>query len=199
MKKSVFVVIGLVVVVVLLTKCHAGQPAQKAVSSAKPVQTAAQLKSGKLNSMVVQRGRTVREKYANNSADILHTGSNFGLAGDAENLLWISTRGGAGIEANSIKQDDSKLPVIQESRSDNPTSENVWVRLSYDAFTPPAGENSWAHKDVMVYVDPANAQNAVLAVQDTKEQTKWNIVSLPGYGVWLKKEIDMMLRVTKGL
>lgn len=202
-KIRAFVFLLLVIgIVLLVNRCRAGQsaaPKAKTASSAAAVQTAAQAKTGKLNTITVQRGKDAREKFQNDSSDVLHTASSYGIVGDAENLLWISSRGGAGIESSSVKEDASKLPVVQESEKDSPTSDSVWVRLSYDAYTPPEGENTWGHKDIMVFVDTGNAQDAVLAIQDPKEQTKWSVVSLPGYGSWLKKQIDIMLRVTKGL
>ncbi|MCI1955132.1 MAG: hypothetical protein LKJ21_02010 [Oscillospiraceae bacterium] len=202
MRKRVLVFLLLVLAAgLIIRQCRAGRaaaPAAKAASSAAQVMTAAQVKTGKLNSLTVQRGKTAREKFPNDPSDVLHTAGSYGIARDVESLLWISARGGAGIEASSVEQDASKLPAVQESEKSGPAGDGVWVRLAYDAYTPAAGENARAHQDVMVYADPADAKNAVLAVQNPKETAKWSVTELPGYGDWLRREADVLLRVTKG-
>lgn len=195
--------IVLILAAVIFFRCGAFQksaPKPKTASSAAvAAQASALTKCGNLNSLIVQRGKTVREKFQNNTSDILRTNRLYGLAEDEENLLWISSRGGAGIESNSVKQDASKIAEVQDSGKDSPTSDSVWARFSYDPYIPASGENNWAHKDVMLFVDSGNAQNAVLAIQDPKELNKWSLVTLPGYGNWLKKEVDVLLRMAKGI
>lgn len=59
--------------------------------------------------------------------------------------------------------------------------------------------NDVAHKYLIIYTDPGKVNNAYLEVQNLDNQTKWDLYRLPGYGQWLKKEVDLLLRRYKGL
>lgn len=133
--------------------------------------------------------------------------NNEGIVQDIENLLWIVPRGGAGIDEPGIDKDISELPVINEINnvinSNYTTNEKnnkyTWIRLVYDPYTPKEGENAANHKDIILYVDPDNTSNVIFGIQNPEKESQWNITALPGYGEWLRKEIDILLRIKTGL
>lgn len=133
-----------------------------------------------------------------------------GIIWDIEDLLWIAPRGGAGIEGGGTEKNISELPIIKESETaliDDTTdwysfevdTENLWIRLICAPYKPAQGENSIAHKDIMVYLDNDDNNNAYLGIQSPDDETEWTIIPLPGYGLWLAREIDMIMRRTTGL
>ncbi|WP_273483166.1 hypothetical protein [Desulforamulus ruminis] len=164
-----------------------------------------------LNDVVVQRGRDgLCVGLKNDPSDRLRTIENYALVSDIERLLFLASRSGAGIHSETEKRKITKLPVIQESENTTPpneemwfyqgvSSKNVWMRLNYQPFIPGQGMNVWGHKDLIVYIDPDNNDNAFLGIQDASNENAWNIILLPGYGSWLAKEIDMFLYMTTAM
>jgi hypothetical protein len=164
-------------------------------------QASGQAKQEIVKSMIVQRGHDgIRDGFKNDSLDKLKS---YGIVLDMKNLLWLATRGAAGIEAEGEKKAVAEFSVIAESEEslagDTVNSDNCWIRLNYEAYFPDQGVNVWEHKDLIIYIDPDNADDAFLGVQDPQEQMLWTVFRLPGYGTWLEKEIDMLLRLTTGL
>ncbi|HML37988.1 MAG TPA: hypothetical protein PKA19_11310 [Bacillota bacterium] len=161
-----------------------------------------------LDAVLMQRGTDkLRTGLKNDSADILNS---YGIVRNVEELLWIAPRGGAGIEADGTEKNISDLPAIKESEAaltDNPTdwyslevdTDNLWIRLIYDPYKPAPGVNSMAHKDIMVYLDNDNNSNAYLGIQNPDDETQWTVISLPGYGSWFEREMDMIMRIAAGL
>lgn len=145
-----------------------------------------------LNQIVIQQGgnRFVLQNLSSKKP--------LGLVSDIENLLWIAPRGGAGIEPEVEERKATNLKIIQES-NESTVSKNTWVRLYYQPYKPVQGMNYIGHKDIIVYIDPDNNKNAYLGIQNPDNQTEWNLFLLPGYGQWLQKEIDMLLRLTSGI
>ena len=165
-----------------------------------------------LNYLIVQRGQDgLCVGLKNDVSDKLRTLGSYGLVSDVENLLWIAPRGGAGIDSKDEEKSAMELPVIKESDKSAPqdenimwfydgiSSKNVWIRFNYQPFIPGQGMNVLGHKDLIVYIDPDNDDNAFLGIQDPQNQNDWNIYLLPGYGLWLEKEIDILLRLTAGM
>ncbi|NPV70783.1 MAG: hypothetical protein HPY55_09085 [Firmicutes bacterium] len=121
----------------------------------------------------------------------------YGLVSDIQNLRWIALRGGLGIE--NIAEGHDHLEIIRQSEKNEVKSKGLWIRLYYETYKPEQGMNDFGHKDIIVYAAPRNPNDAFLGIQNTDDQTKWSLFSLPGYGPWLKKEIDILLRLATGL
>lgn len=149
-----------------------------------------------LYKIVIQRGK---ERFSFEEKD-----SNYcTLVSDVENLLIIAPRGGAGIDSSTLEKnvDVKDIDIIRESEKDSGNkvavveNEGVWIRLYYKPYRPGQGMNDFKHKDVMVYIDLNDTTNAYLARQNPDDLSKWDLILLPGYGPWLQKEIDMLLRL----
>jgi len=217
MKKILSLFLVLTFALTLVTGCSrtqntsntSGKPSvSTSGASTSSTENATQVEQEILNYVIVQRGQDdVRVVFQNDSSDKLRTLRSYGLISDVENLLWIASRGGAGIDSEGEKKMLTELPVIQESyksnigngkiRFDNAVdSKNVWIRLNYQPFKPGQGMNVWGHKDLIVYIDTENHDNAFLGIQDDQDQNVWKIILLPGYGPWFEKEINMLLRLT---
>ncbi len=121
----------------------------------------------------------------------------YGLVTDIQNIRWIAIRGGAGIEP--IEKEVADLGIVRESEKDNATGKGLWVRFYYESYKPAQGMNDPGHKDIIVYTDRENVADAFLGIQNPDHQEKWDIFVLPGYGPWLQKEIDVLLRLATGL
>lgn len=130
-----------------------------------------------------------------------------GILQDIEDLLWIVPRSGAGINEAGTDKDISKVPIIKDINkvihnnytTDETNNKYTWIRLVCDPYLPKEGENAVKHKDIILYVDPDNASDAVFGIQNPDKESQWNVTVLPGYGEWLKKEIDILLRIKTGL
>lgn len=153
-----------------------------------------------LNYIIIKQDN-LHEVYQNDSSDSLRNNGNYGLVADIEDLMWIASRGLLGLDKQEEKS-INELPVIQESfRSDfgkDVKSKNVWIRLNYEPYVPEQGMNVIAHKDLIVYLDPQNQDNAFLGIQNVQDLNTWTIILMPGYGPWFEKEINMLLYFTTG-
>ena len=63
-------------------------------------------------------------------------------------------------------------------------------RLESAPYIPEPGQNGRGHKDFLLYEAVPGSDDAVLAVQNPKDDQAWALYSLPGYGSWLSKEAD---------
>jgi len=152
-----------------------------------------------LNKIVIQRGE---ERFSFEEKNW----SSYNLVSDVENLLIIAPRGGAGIDPSTFETDIevNKIDTVRESEKnvdDKSEVENkgVWIRLYYHPYRSGQGMNDFKHKDIVVYIDPHDRANAYLARQNPDDLSKWDLILLPGYGLWLQKEIEMLLRLKTGL
>lgn len=211
MKKILSLFLILTLSLFLLTACCKTQDtintSNRPPTSQQTTAVVTQVKQEILNQVIVQRGKdSLRVGFQNDSSDKLRTLGIYGLVSDVENLLWIASRGSADIDPEGEKI-ITELPVIQESSKstvnggdilfyDDVKSKNVWIRLNYKPFIPSQGTNIWGHKDLIVYLDPDNHNNAFLGIENAQKQNTWNMILLPGYGPWLEKEIDILLRLT---
>jgi len=121
-----------------------------------------------------------------------------GIRSDIQDLLWVAPRGGAGIKPE-VKQVEAKELDRVLKNGDKMKDAFCLVRLIYEPYRPGQGMNDLAHKDLIIYTDPGNVNDAYLGVQNPDNQTKWDLYRLPDYGQWLKKEVDLFLRISKGL
>jgi len=130
-----------------------------------------------------------------------------GIVLDIQSLLFIVPRGGAGITDIGIEKDSSELSVINTSdnfikkhlNADTADKKYTYIRLICDSYIPKEGENAIRYKDIIIYLQPDNSNDAIFAIQDPVKQSKWTITTLVGYGDWLTKEIDILLRIKTGL
>lgn len=148
----------------------------------------------------------------------------FNIVRDIIDLLWLSQRGGCGVDEPpeawviTPRVDISELPIVRQCRSiaadhgfpgfegfagdmgqEAPMDdENTWIHLIYERYLY-AGERPdgqpISFKDKVVYLDPDDPDNAILALQDGEEPDIWDVYTWPGYGPWLMKEIDVLLRM----
>lgn len=135
--------------------------------------------------IVVQRGQ---DRYSLRTQPGLNP---YGLVTDIQHIRWIAIRGGAGIEP--IEKE--VLDPVRESV----TGKQVWVRFYYEPYKPEQGMNDRGHKDIVVYTDPENVADAILGIQNPDHQERWDMFVLHGYGPWLQKEIDILLRLAAGM
>lgn len=142
----------------------------------------------------------------NDASDKLRTLGSYGLISDIEQILWMVSRSEF-TDTESEKKSAAELPVIKESELNLPHDETMlfydhtgskhsWIRLNYKPYIPGQGMNTWAHKDLIIYIDPDCESNAFLGVQDPQNDNLWEIHALPGCGPWLAKEIDMLAYMT---
>lgn len=123
-------------------------------------------------------------------------------------LDWIAERGGAGTQSEYITPDQNALSIIEKSSG---ITENeliyeqtylkltginteTWIRLIYEPYMPESGIGSFPHKDI-VFATMTDKEDAFLARQDPENPDIWEYMSLPGYGQWLQREIDMFVRL----
>ncbi|MCL6449101.1 MAG: hypothetical protein K6U04_13305 [Armatimonadetes bacterium] len=121
-----------------------------------------------------------------------------GIISDIQDLLWVAPRGGAGIQPEVEQVESKELDKVLEN-GDKMKDAFCSVRLIYEPYRPEQGMNDLAHKDLIIYTDPGNVNDACLGVQKPDNQTEWDLYRLPDYGQWLKKEVDLLLRLRTGL
>lgn len=121
-----------------------------------------------------------------------------GLISDIQNLLWVAPRGGAGLQPQVRHVDSKELGGILE-KGDEMKDSFCSVRIVYEPYRPKQGMNNIAHKDVIIYIDPDNINDACLGVQNPDNREEWGLYCLPDYGKWLGKEVDLFLRLYTGL
>jgi hypothetical protein len=95
------------------------------------------------------------------------------------------------LESNSIKTKQDGMWINSDINSSN-----NWIRLYYQQNQ---SDSESKYRDVIIFLDPNNKQNAVLGLQNAKDKNLWSIFELPGYGSWLMNEINMTLRLTTAL
>lgn len=145
----------------------------------------------------------------NDASDKLRTLGRYGLVSDIEQILWMVSRSEF-TDSESEKKSAAELPVIKESELNLPHDETMlfydhtgskhsWIRLNYKPYILSQGMNTWAHKDLIIYIDPDCETNAFLGVQDPQNDNLWEIHALPGCGPWLAKEIDMLAYMTTAM
>lgn len=151
-----------------------------------------------LSKIVIQRGE---ERFSFEEKNW----SSYNLVSDVENLLMIASRGGAGIDPSAFETDIevNKIDIVSESEKDiddksEVQNKGVWIRLYYHSYRPGQGINDFKHKDIVIYIDPHDGANAYLARQNPDDLSKWDLILLPGYGSWLQKEIEVLLRLKTG-
>lgn len=146
----------------------------------------------KLTQVIIKRGNYVF------SLDNPLRFSGLGIISDIQNLLWVAPRGGAGIQPEVEQVEPKELDKVLQS-GDKMNDTFCLVRLIYEPYKPQQGMNELAHKDVIIYTNPDSVNDAYLGVQNPENQTRWDLYRLPDYGQWLKKEVDLLLRLRTGL
>lgn len=145
----------------------------------------------KLTQIIVKRGSDV---FSFNPLTLRESG----IILDIRDLLWVAPRGGAGIQPE-IKQVELKELNKNLKNEDKIKDAFCSVRLIYEPYRPKQGMNDIAHKDLIIYINPDNVNDACFGIQHPDNQTKWDLYYLSDYGQWLKKEVDLLLRLHTGL
>lgn len=116
--------------------------------------------------------------------------------------LALRERDGATLEATAANTSD--FFALEQSEQGNDfidgycqvETDEIWVRLHYDNFSPtgsPAGGNPPDKKDIVVFVDTLNSNDAFLALQHIDDSSLWTLYRLPNYGIWLSTEIRLYM------
>lgn len=125
-----------------------------------------------------------------------------GIVMDIDNLAWLALRYDEIINCGEISEKDneyiqeSNMALTNEGDVIQYDSKGYWVRIENNIVMPLPGTTVTGHKDYMMYVDETEAY---LAIQSPINLEMWSLYKLPGYGDWLKKEIDIILRKNTGL
>jgi len=75
----------------------------------------------------------------------------------------------------------------------------VCARLIQDPYIPGPGVNDRPRKDLLFYADPASPDTLRMAVQNPDDPSEWTVYTAPGYGDWFRKELDLYIRLSRGL
>ncbi|MFZ5597566.1 MAG: hypothetical protein ACOY31_11210 [Bacillota bacterium] len=147
--------------------------------------------------VVIQRGNHIYPPLKNISSEEP-------IISDIQNLRWIAYRGGAGMNFRQVVKDQKDISIVKASETIESNGKaqdgSRWVRLYYGPYKPVQGVNDIGHKDIIIYADNSqDPEDAYLLIQNPDILTEWTVITLPGYGQWLQKEIDMLLRMKMGL
>lgn len=61
------------------------------------------------------------------------------------------------------------------------------------------GVNDRPRKDLLFYVDPDSPDVLRMAVQNPEEPSDWTVYAVADYGEWFRREMDLYIRLTRGL
>ncbi|MGQ7277652.1 hypothetical protein ACT91Q_06755 [Brevibacillus thermoruber] len=102
-------------------------------------------------------------------------------------------------EALGVKN-ERELRFLQEKHEEG-TSQNdyTYMRIVQKPFIPESGVNEFPRKDIVIYIDPQNPNDAFVGVQDPNKLDEWKIYKVKDYGNWVKKVIDLYIALYKGL
>ncbi|CAJ1000882.1 MULTISPECIES: hypothetical protein [Bacillales] len=96
--------------------------------------------------------------------------------------------------------DEQKLPFLQEKLEEGTSQyDKVYIRIVQKPFIPESGVNEFPRKDIVIYLDPQNPNDAFVGVQNPHNLDEWKIYQVKDYGGWVKKEIDLHLALHTGL
>ncbi|RUS48604.1 hypothetical protein [Cohnella sp. AR92] len=116
-------------------------------------------------------------------------------------VYFVAQRGGAGINESGEDRHivkASELPILSTSKEAQSDLKSAYIRLECAPSIPEAGTNDMGHRDILLYQDPDRLDNAYLAVQNPENADVWTQFDMPGYGTWLSKELDLVLRAGFG-
>ncbi len=108
------------------------------------------------------------------------------------------------MDFRQVVKDQKDISIVKASENTESIGKardaSPWLRLYYDPYKPVQGVNDMGHKDIIIYADnPQDTEDAYLLIQNPDNLTEWTVITLPGYGQWLQKEVDMLLRMKMGL
>lgn len=128
-----------------------------------------------------------------------------------QKILWYLPRGYIATAENTNDVILSELPVamdIEASRfneedfesfgiayDEETQSDFTWIKLFYIPDNH-AGMNVPSHGDIILYVEPENTTDAVIAIQDYDLPDQWHITVSHDWGQWLACEIDLFMHST---
>lgn len=101
-----------------------------------------------------------------------------------------------GVELSS----EQELPFLQEKLEEGTSQyDNTYIRIVQQPFIPESGVNEFPRKDIVIYLDPQNPNDAFVGVQNPHHPDTWKIYQVKDYGGWVKKEIDLHVALHTGL
>lgn len=128
-----------------------------------------------------------------------------------QRLLWYLPRGYIATAENTDDVILSELPVAMDIKAsrfneedfeayaiayDEETQSNyTWIKLFYVPDNH-VGMNIPSHGDIILYVDPENTTDAIIAIQDYDDPDQWHITVLHDWGQWLEREADLLIYST---
>ena len=121
-----------------------------------------------------------------------------GVDESLDTIVWMAFRGGTIISEDlSAEENEYILESNQVLEGSEEAEDHVWVRIEQEAYIPQEGAlGQVLHKDYIFYVQ---GEDAYVGVQSAEDTELWTILEMTDYGDWLKKEIDIYVRMTTGL
>ncbi|CAG5091951.1 Putative uncharacterized protein [Thermobacillus xylanilyticus] len=121
-----------------------------------------------------------------------------------QSLYWLVIRGYAmapGDKAEVVHEDEWPFLSTSESAEEDgiAADSRTWARLVQNPVLPEPGVNEPRHKDLLFYPDPESPDVLWIAVQHPERLSEWTAYPASGYGEWFRRELDLYIRLTRGL
>ena len=121
-----------------------------------------------------------------------------GVDESLDTIVWMAFRGGTIISEDMPAEENAYIlesdKVLEGSEK---AEDHVWIRIEQEASIPQEGSlGQVSHKDYFFYVQ---GDDAYVGVQSAEDTGQWTIMEMTDYGDWLRKEIDIYVRMTTGL
>ncbi|MCM1542731.1 MAG: hypothetical protein NC121_15915 [Blautia sp.] len=120
-----------------------------------------------------------------------------GVKKTLEAFAWMAPRSSGECIAENMPAQDYGFIVesIDAVGGSEDAEDMVWLRIVQEPVIPEAGSSA-SHKDYIFYRE---GDDACIGIQSAEDERLWTIWTMPGYGDWLEREIDIYLRMTTGL
>ena len=121
-----------------------------------------------------------------------------GVDESLDTIVWMAFRGGTIISEDMSAEENAYIlesnKVLEGSEE---AEDHVWIRIEQETSIPQEGSlGQVSHKDYIFYVQ---GEDAYVGVQSAEDTGQWKIMEMTDYGDWLRKEIDIYVRMTTGL
>ncbi|WP_188066897.1 hypothetical protein [Brevibacillus brevis] len=186
-----------VVCIGLLSGCGVSTQGQEINQQNTPiVDSEAPKKHPEVSKIIIQRGKEIFVSGVSPICD--------GLLENSMDLYTVAYRRDGKLIGT---KDEKELPFLQESQpylqgsldEGESTQDHTYIRLVREPFIPEVGVNEFPRKDIVLFLEPTTPNAAFVGVQNPQKLKEWKIYQVEDYGVWLKKQIDLELNLSKGL
>jgi len=152
-------------------------------------------KSQEIRKMIIQRGKEIFmfDRLLAHEGTLFNTMDLYTIAyrRDGKLLGVINER-----ESGLLFESQNHVDGNQDEGTGS--KDYTYIRLVREPFVPEEGVNEFPRKDIVFYLDPQYPEDAFVSVQDPHKLDEWKIYQVKDYGVWLKKQIDLELQLSKG-